>query len=112
MVPECETDWSPLRFGPPGRRRVRDPLQMPDDVSPSSLPQLAAVPEIQWTAGPRSLWHLRQRFGVTLIVDMLREARLRCYGHFLRANDVTAREIDPNLEVLELGPENARSNVA
>lgn len=25
MVPECETDWSPLRFGPPGRRRVRDP---------------------------------------------------------------------------------------
>ncbi|VDO81380.1 unnamed protein product [Heligmosomoides polygyrus] len=32
---------------------------------------------------------IRQRFGVATIADKLREARLRWYGHVLRANDDT-----------------------
>ncbi|VDP55854.1 unnamed protein product [Heligmosomoides polygyrus] len=42
---------------------------------------------------------IRQRFGVALKSDRLREARLRWYGHVLRANDDAVRKIGLNLEV-------------
>ncbi|VDP41883.1 unnamed protein product [Heligmosomoides polygyrus] len=42
---------------------------------------------------------IRQRFGVAPIAEKLREARLRWYGHVLRANDDIVRKIGLNLEV-------------
>ncbi|VDO85208.1 unnamed protein product [Heligmosomoides polygyrus] len=42
---------------------------------------------------------IRQRFGVATIAAKLREARLRWYGHVLRANDDTVCKIGLNLEV-------------
>ncbi|VDO18654.1 unnamed protein product [Heligmosomoides polygyrus] len=37
---------------------------------------------------------IRQRFGVAPIAEKLREARLRWYGHVLRANDDTVRSAE------------------
>ncbi|VDP26075.1 unnamed protein product [Heligmosomoides polygyrus] len=42
---------------------------------------------------------IRQRFGVTPIVEKLREARLRWYGHVLRASDDNVRKSGLNFEV-------------
>ncbi|VDO83764.1 unnamed protein product [Heligmosomoides polygyrus] len=60
---------------------------------------------LRWTAGVTRLDRvrnetMRQRFGVASIADKLREARLRWYGHVLRANDDTVCKIGRlNLEV-------------
>ncbi|VDP11433.1 unnamed protein product [Heligmosomoides polygyrus] len=57
---------------------------------------------LRWTAGVTRLNcidTIRQRFGVVTIADKLREARLRWYGHVLRANDDTVYKIGLNLEV-------------
>ncbi|VDP03166.1 unnamed protein product [Heligmosomoides polygyrus] len=59
---------------------------------------------LRWTAGVTRLDRvcndaIRQRFGVALITEKLREARLRWYDHILRANDDTVRKIGLNLEV-------------
>ncbi|VDP05301.1 unnamed protein product [Heligmosomoides polygyrus] len=54
---------------------------------------------------------IRQRFGVALISDKLREARLRWYDHVLRANDDIVRKIGLNLEVPEKRPGDDLSNV-
>ncbi|VDP14965.1 unnamed protein product [Heligmosomoides polygyrus] len=56
---------------------------------------------LRWTAGVTRLDHvrnvsIRQRFGFAPSADKLREARLRWYGHVLRANDDTVRKIDLN----------------
>ncbi|VDO64135.1 unnamed protein product [Heligmosomoides polygyrus] len=71
---------------------------------------------LRWTAGITRLDRVRnnttrQRFGVAPIAEKLREARLRWYSHILRANDDTDRKIGMNLESLESGPGDARSNV-
>ncbi|VDO55744.1 unnamed protein product, partial [Haemonchus placei] len=42
---------------------------------------------------------ISERFGVAPIVDKMREARLRWYGHVLRAKDNSVRKIGLNLEV-------------
>ncbi|VDP17072.1 unnamed protein product [Heligmosomoides polygyrus] len=59
---------------------------------------------LRWTAGVTRLDRVRndtiqQRFGVVPIDDKLREARLRWYGHVLRANDDSVCKIGLNLEV-------------
>ncbi|VDP04025.1 unnamed protein product [Heligmosomoides polygyrus] len=59
---------------------------------------------LRWTAGVTRLDRvrndtIRQRFGIVPIADKLREARLRWYGHVLRANDDTVCKIGLNLEV-------------
>ncbi|VDO98095.1 unnamed protein product [Heligmosomoides polygyrus] len=59
---------------------------------------------LRWTDGVTRLVRVRndptrQRFGVVPIADKLREARLRWYGHVLRANDDTVCKIGLNLEV-------------
>ncbi|VDO96393.1 unnamed protein product [Heligmosomoides polygyrus] len=59
---------------------------------------------LRWTAGVTRLDRvrnetMRQRFGVASIADKLREARLRWYGHVLRANDDAVCKIGLNLEV-------------
>ncbi|VDP25846.1 unnamed protein product [Heligmosomoides polygyrus] len=59
---------------------------------------------LRWTARVTRLDRvrndtIRQRFGVVSIADKLREARLRWYGHVLRANDDTVCKIGLNLEV-------------
>ncbi|VDO74180.1 unnamed protein product [Heligmosomoides polygyrus] len=59
---------------------------------------------LRWTAGITRLDRVpndatRQRFGVVPIADKLREARLRWYGHVLRANDDSVCKIGLNLEV-------------
>ncbi|VDP37194.1 unnamed protein product [Heligmosomoides polygyrus] len=59
---------------------------------------------LRWTAGVTRLDRvrndtIRQRFGVVPIADKLCEARLRWYGHVLRANDDTVCKIGLNLEV-------------
>ncbi|VDP07496.1 unnamed protein product [Heligmosomoides polygyrus] len=58
----------------------------------------------RWTAGVTRLDHvrnvpIRQRFRVAPIADRLREARLRWYGHVLRANSDTVRKIGLNIDV-------------
>ncbi|VDO60439.1 unnamed protein product [Heligmosomoides polygyrus] len=70
---------------------------------------------LRWTAEVTRLDRFRkntiqQRFGLVPISDKLREARLRWYGHVLRANDDTVRK-GRTLRSLESGPEEARSNV-
>ncbi|PIO62574.1 hypothetical protein TELCIR_15863, partial [Teladorsagia circumcincta] len=67
---------------------------------------------LRWTAGVTRLDHIRndtirKRLGVAPIADKLREARLRWYGHVLRANDVT---VCKTLTCQESGQEDARSN--
>ncbi|VDO68219.1 unnamed protein product [Heligmosomoides polygyrus] len=52
---------------------------------------------LRWTAGVTRLDRvrndsIRQRFGVTSIVEKLREARLRWYGHVLRASGDSVRK--------------------
>ncbi|VDO79645.1 unnamed protein product [Heligmosomoides polygyrus] len=52
---------------------------------------------LRWTVGVTRLDRLRndsirQRFGVTPIFEKMREARLRWYGHDLRANNDTVRK--------------------
>ncbi|PIO59033.1 hypothetical protein TELCIR_19516 [Teladorsagia circumcincta] len=42
---------------------------------------------------------IRQRFGVAPIVDKVREARLRWYGHVLCAKDDSVRKISLSLDV-------------
>ncbi|VDP57500.1 unnamed protein product [Heligmosomoides polygyrus] len=69
---------------------------------------------LRWTDGVARLDRvrndtIRQRFGVATIADKSREARLRWYGHVLRANDDTACKIGLNLEVPR--KEDGRSNV-
>ncbi|VDP55126.1 unnamed protein product [Heligmosomoides polygyrus] len=59
---------------------------------------------LRWTAGVTRLDHVRnvsvrQRFGVAPIADKLREARLRWYGHVLRADGDTVRKIGLNIDV-------------
>ncbi|VDP08183.1 unnamed protein product [Heligmosomoides polygyrus] len=59
---------------------------------------------LRWTAGVTRLDRvrndtIRQRFGVAPISEKLREARLRWYGHVLRANDETVCKIGLNLVV-------------
>uniref|UniRef100_A0A7I4Z0K6 Transposase n=1 Tax=Haemonchus contortus TaxID=6289 RepID=A0A7I4Z0K6_HAECO len=41
----------------------------------------------------------RERFGVVLTIDKMREARLRWYGHVLRSNDDSTSKIGLNLDV-------------
>ncbi|VDP03000.1 unnamed protein product [Heligmosomoides polygyrus] len=64
---------------------------------------------LRWTAGVTRLDRvrkdaIRQRFGVAPIAEKLREARLRWYGHVLRANDDTVRKTGLNLEVPGMRP--------
>ncbi|XGW06746.1 hypothetical protein V3C99_016791 [Haemonchus contortus] len=57
---------------------------------------------LRWTAGVTRLDRIsndaiRERFGVAPIVDKMREARLRWYGHTLRAkNDSVPVNIHPD----------------
>ncbi|VDO22513.1 unnamed protein product [Heligmosomoides polygyrus] len=57
---------------------------------------------LRWTAGVMRLYQvhndsIRQSFGVTPIFEKMREARLRWYGHALRANNDTVRMNGLNL---------------
>ncbi|EYC12765.1 hypothetical protein Y032_0046g1411 [Ancylostoma ceylanicum] len=59
---------------------------------------------LRWMAGITRLdricnQDIRQRFGVTPITDKLREARLRWYGHVLRAESDSVCKIGFNLDV-------------
>ncbi|PIO69918.1 hypothetical protein TELCIR_08246 [Teladorsagia circumcincta] len=59
---------------------------------------------LRWTAGVTRLDHIRngtirKRFGVAPIADKMREARLRWYGHVLRANDDTVCKIGLDFNV-------------
>nr|CDJ91351.1 endonuclease-reverse transcriptase [Haemonchus contortus] len=59
---------------------------------------------LRWTAGVTRLDRIsndaiRERFGVAPIVDKMREARLRWYGHTLRAKNDSVRKISLNLDV-------------
>ncbi|VDO04601.1 unnamed protein product [Haemonchus placei] len=59
---------------------------------------------LRWTAGVTRLDRIsndavRQRFGVASIVDKMREARLRWYGHTLRAKIDSVRKIGLRLDV-------------
>nr|CDJ81375.1 unnamed protein product [Haemonchus contortus] len=59
---------------------------------------------LRWTAGVTRLDRIsndaiRERFGVASIVDKMREARLRWYGHTLRAKNDSVRKISLNLDV-------------
>ncbi|XGW10232.1 hypothetical protein V3C99_012037 [Haemonchus contortus] len=59
---------------------------------------------LRWTAGVTRLDRIsndaiRERFGVAPIVDKMREARLRWYGHVLRADEGSVRKIGLNLDV-------------
>ncbi|VDO23216.1 unnamed protein product [Heligmosomoides polygyrus] len=59
---------------------------------------------LRWTAGVTRLDRVRnesiwQRFGVTPIFEKMFEARLRWYGHVLRAKGDTVRETGLNLDV-------------
>uniref|UniRef100_A0A183GXA0 FHA domain-containing protein n=1 Tax=Heligmosomoides polygyrus TaxID=6339 RepID=A0A183GXA0_HELPZ len=58
----------------------------------------ATVDGRNYAFGPRSQRAIRQRFSVAPIAEKLREARLRWYGHVLRANDDTVCKIGLNLE--------------
>ncbi|EYC21247.1 hypothetical protein Y032_0020g77 [Ancylostoma ceylanicum] len=42
---------------------------------------------------------IRHRFGIAIMADKLREARLRWYGHVLRADNAAVCKIALNLEV-------------
>ncbi|VDO40919.1 unnamed protein product [Haemonchus placei] len=64
---------------------------------------------LRWTPGvtrPDRISNdaIRERFGVAPIVDKMREARLRWYGHVLRAKNDSVRKIGPNLDVSEKRP--------
>nr|CDJ86575.1 RNA-directed DNA polymerase (reverse transcriptase) domain containing protein [Haemonchus contortus] len=59
---------------------------------------------LRWTAGVTRLDRIsndaiRERFGIAPIVDKMREARLRWYGHTLRAKNDSVRKISLNLDV-------------
>ncbi|PIO63769.1 hypothetical protein TELCIR_14623 [Teladorsagia circumcincta] len=59
---------------------------------------------LRWTAGVTRLDHvrndtIRERFGVAPITDNMREARLRWYGHVLRANDESVRKTALDFDV-------------
>uniref|UniRef100_A0A7I4Y4S3 Reverse transcriptase domain-containing protein n=1 Tax=Haemonchus contortus TaxID=6289 RepID=A0A7I4Y4S3_HAECO len=59
---------------------------------------------LRWTAGVTRLDRIsndaiRERFGVAPIVDKMREAGLRWYGHVLRADEGSVRKIGLNLDV-------------
>ncbi|VDO25033.1 unnamed protein product [Haemonchus placei] len=59
---------------------------------------------LHWTAGVTcsdriSDDAIRERFGVAPIADKIREARLRCYGHFLHAKNDSVRKICLSLDV-------------
>nr|CDJ83697.1 endonuclease-reverse transcriptase [Haemonchus contortus] len=59
---------------------------------------------LRWTAGVTRLDRIsndaiRELFGVAPIVDKMREARLRWYGHTLRAKNDSAPKIGLNLDV-------------
>ncbi|PIO64193.1 hypothetical protein TELCIR_14187 [Teladorsagia circumcincta] len=59
---------------------------------------------LRWTAGATRADHIRndvnrERSGVAPIVDKMREARLRWYGHVLRAKDDSVRKISLRLDV-------------
>ncbi|VDP10816.1 unnamed protein product [Heligmosomoides polygyrus] len=47
---------------------------------------------------------IRQKFGVTAMVDKMREARLRWYGHVLRGKEDSVRKIGLNFEVIGKRP--------
>ncbi|PIO70999.1 hypothetical protein TELCIR_07122 [Teladorsagia circumcincta] len=64
---------------------------------------------LRWSAGVTRLDHIRndtirERFGVSSIADKMREARLRWYGHVLRASDDSVRKIGLNFNVPEKRP--------
>ncbi|VDP09024.1 unnamed protein product [Heligmosomoides polygyrus] len=70
---------------------------------------------LRWTAGFTRLDRIRndeirQRFGVAPIADKLREARLRWYGHGLRASGDTVRKIGLNIDVAGKGLKGGRSS--
>nr|CDJ83907.1 endonuclease-reverse transcriptase HmRTE-e01 [Haemonchus contortus] len=59
---------------------------------------------LRWTAGVTRLDRvsndaIRKRFGLAPIIDKMREARLRGYGHVFRAKNDSARKIGLNLDV-------------
>ncbi|VDP30688.1 unnamed protein product [Heligmosomoides polygyrus] len=59
---------------------------------------------LRWTAGVTRLNRvrndtIRQRFGVAPIAEVLRDVRLRWYGHVVRSKGDTVRKISMNLEV-------------
>ncbi|VDO74641.1 unnamed protein product [Heligmosomoides polygyrus] len=64
---------------------------------------------LRWTAGATHLNRIRndiirQKFGVAPISVMMREARLRRYGHVLRGKEDSVLKIDLELEVLGKRP--------
>ncbi|VDO43534.1 unnamed protein product [Haemonchus placei] len=67
------------------------------------------VKMLRWTAGVTRLDRIsndaiRERFAVAPIVDEMREARLRWYGHALHAKNESARKIGLNLNASEERP--------
>ncbi|EYB87600.1 hypothetical protein Y032_0259g472 [Ancylostoma ceylanicum] len=59
---------------------------------------------LRWMAGVTRYDHIcnediRHRFGIATMADKLREARLRWYGHVLRADNATVCKIALNLDV-------------
>ncbi|EYC43524.1 hypothetical protein Y032_0491g2404 [Ancylostoma ceylanicum] len=59
---------------------------------------------LRWTAGVTRADRIRnekirERFGIALIADKIRETRLRWYGHVLRANEDTICKVGLDLEV-------------
>lgn len=59
---------------------------------------------LRWTAGLTRLDHVRNddirgKFGIAPVAEKLREARLRWYGHVLRAKEDTVRKVGFELAV-------------
>ncbi|EYC33053.1 hypothetical protein Y032_0002g577 [Ancylostoma ceylanicum] len=52
---------------------------------------------------------IQHRFGIATMADKLREARLRWYGHVLRADNATVCKIALNIDV-QGGKKDARSS--
>ncbi|VDO61198.1 unnamed protein product [Haemonchus placei] len=71
---------------------------------------------LRWTAGVTHLDRMsngaiRERFGVAPIVDKMREARLRWYGHTLCAKSDSVRKIGLNLDVSGKRPRTSKAAV-
>ncbi|VDP24508.1 unnamed protein product [Heligmosomoides polygyrus] len=67
---------------------------------------------LRWTAGVTRLDRVRndstrQRFGVTPMFEKMSEARLRWFGHVLRANNDTVRKNGLELDVPGRRPQGA-----
>ncbi|VDP17650.1 unnamed protein product [Heligmosomoides polygyrus] len=64
---------------------------------------------LRWTTGVTRMDRIRndairQKFGVAPIIDKMREARLRWYGHVLRGKEDSVRKIGLNFEVIGKRP--------